>query len=253
MRSNARRRVRTRSTGVISSSSVRIGLIWSAEPIHAWAAPIRPPLRRYSSVSIANHIFRPSRARSAAARTSVPRAPRSAARRGRERQEAGAAAGRAAVVDEDPLAALALVDQLLARLVRRVAGAGDAGREVDRDDLARRRRGAARRPRGSRRRMAARWSRPRAAPQALVEVVVLGRADLALALLLAVERHVQADPVDPVARDQLVGQVGGRSRRRRRCWRRWRRSLGDQAWYHVSRRIHVLRRRHRSKPVKVIN
>ena len=43
MRSNARRRVRTRSTGVISSSSVRIGLICSAEPSHACAEPIRPP------------------------------------------------------------------------------------------------------------------------------------------------------------------------------------------------------------------
>ena len=80
IRSNARRRVRTRSTGVISSSRVRIGLICRAEPSHACAEPIRPPLRRYSSVSIANHILSPSRARSTAARTSVPGAPRSAAR-----------------------------------------------------------------------------------------------------------------------------------------------------------------------------
>ena len=54
--------VRTRSIGVISLSSVRIGLIFSAEPSHADAAPIRPPRRRYSSVSTANHIFRSARA-----------------------------------------------------------------------------------------------------------------------------------------------------------------------------------------------
>ena len=57
IRSNARREVRTRSIGVISDSTVRIGLIFSADPSHAWAPAIRPPRRRYSSVSIANHIF----------------------------------------------------------------------------------------------------------------------------------------------------------------------------------------------------
>ena len=35
IRSNARREVRTRSTGVISDSTVRIGLIFRAEPSHA--------------------------------------------------------------------------------------------------------------------------------------------------------------------------------------------------------------------------
>ena len=54
--------VRTRSIGVISLSRVRIGLIFSAEPSHAEAGPIRPPRRRYSSVSTANHIFRCARA-----------------------------------------------------------------------------------------------------------------------------------------------------------------------------------------------
>ena len=33
---------------------LRIGLIFSAEPTHACAAPMRPPRRRYSSVSTAN-------------------------------------------------------------------------------------------------------------------------------------------------------------------------------------------------------
>jgi hypothetical protein len=75
MRSSARRRVRTRSTGVISSSSVRIGLIWSADPSHACAEPIRPPRRRYSSVSIANHILSASRARETSSIASAPDAP----------------------------------------------------------------------------------------------------------------------------------------------------------------------------------
>jgi hypothetical protein len=49
--------VRTRSIGVISPSTVRIGLIFSAPPSHACAVPIRPPRRRNSSVSTANQIF----------------------------------------------------------------------------------------------------------------------------------------------------------------------------------------------------
>ena len=57
IRWSARALVRTRSIGVISCSNVRIGLILSAVPSHADAAPIRPPRRRYSSVSTANHIF----------------------------------------------------------------------------------------------------------------------------------------------------------------------------------------------------
>jgi len=79
IRSKARREVRTRSTGVISDSTVRIGLIFRAEPSQAWAPAIRPPLRRYSSVSIANHIFSSGRARWARAATSAPPAPLRAA------------------------------------------------------------------------------------------------------------------------------------------------------------------------------
>ena len=56
MRSKARPDVRTRSIGVISRSTVRIGLIFSAVPTHACAAPIRPPRRRYSSVSTQNQM-----------------------------------------------------------------------------------------------------------------------------------------------------------------------------------------------------
>ena len=55
--------VRTRPTGAISVPKVRIGLIFSAEPTRAWAAPMRPPLRRYSSVSRQNHMSSPPRVR----------------------------------------------------------------------------------------------------------------------------------------------------------------------------------------------
>ena len=68
-RSNARPLVRTRSIGVISCSSVRIGLIFSVEPIHALAAPIRPLRFRNSSVSTANHILSEPRSSSARAAT----------------------------------------------------------------------------------------------------------------------------------------------------------------------------------------
>ena len=80
IRSNARLAVRTRSIGVISRSSARIGLIFSAPPIQLCAAPTRPPRRRYSSVSTQNHIRRPSRARRAASATSSREAPSEAAR-----------------------------------------------------------------------------------------------------------------------------------------------------------------------------
>jgi hypothetical protein len=70
IRCSARPAVRTRSIGMISRSIVRIGLIFSAEPTHACAAPIRPPRRRYSSVSTAKRIF--SRVRSSRAAASAP-------------------------------------------------------------------------------------------------------------------------------------------------------------------------------------
>ena len=133
-RSNTRLRVRTRSTGVISSSRVRIGLICSAEPIQARAAPIRPPLRRYSSVSIANHIRSRSRVSRHPLDDLLGRLP--GVDRGRRRQDEHPhpAASRAAVDDVDPFTAATLVDQPLPRLQSRFVGAGDPGGEVDRDD-----------------------------------------------------------------------------------------------------------------------
>ena len=83
--------MRTRSTGVISFSTVRIGFTFSVDPIHALAAPMRPPRLRNSSVSMANQrrsslraaatwsatsfALPPSRAAFAAASTMKPRPP----------------------------------------------------------------------------------------------------------------------------------------------------------------------------------
>src|SRR3954452_23736200 len=57
-----------------------MGLIFSVEPSHADAAPMRPLRLRNSSVSIANHIFRAARASCTAFATSSRAAPRAAAR-----------------------------------------------------------------------------------------------------------------------------------------------------------------------------
>ena len=79
MRSIARRLVRTRSTGVISVSTVRIGLTFSVEPIQALAAPILPPRLRNSSVSITNQSFRSARALRTCSATSAALFPSPAA------------------------------------------------------------------------------------------------------------------------------------------------------------------------------
>src|SRR5690349_12912436 len=92
---------------------------------------MRPPRRRYSRVSIANHIFRSLRVSSAWA--IVPAASAPAA--GAEGAEPHPAGGRAGVEQVQPLAALAFLDQPLARLSGGLEGAGDAGRDVDRDDF----------------------------------------------------------------------------------------------------------------------
>ena len=55
-------------------------MIFSVVPSHAPAVPIRPPRRRYSSVSRANQIFCCARASFAAAAVSSPDAPLAAAR-----------------------------------------------------------------------------------------------------------------------------------------------------------------------------
>ncbi len=67
--------MRTWQTGVTSSAKVRIGLIFRVVPIAARAAPIRPPRRRYSSVSSENQIPPLSRASSLCRTTSSGLAP----------------------------------------------------------------------------------------------------------------------------------------------------------------------------------
>ena len=94
----------------------------------------------------------------------------------------------------------------------RVVGARDPGGDVDRDDVPALRRAAARRPRVKSPTEGCEVVAPvGAAAQPLEEVVVGGGGDLALAALLAVEGDVEADPVDAVLGDDLLGQVGGRS------------------------------------------
>ncbi len=128
--------MRTRSTGVISSSRVRIGLIFSAEPIQARGAadpPAAPQVLegvdREPHLQLLAGLLGPGDRRLAVATTGR-------GRRGGQGAEAHPAGRRARVEDVDALPALALVDEALAGLVGGLAGAGDAGRDVDRDDLA---------------------------------------------------------------------------------------------------------------------
>ena len=190
---------------MISCSSVRIGLIFSAEPSHADAAPMRPPRRRYSSVSTANHIFS-SRARSCGrARPPRPRPARLRRARPGERhqpQPPAALSESITVTRSTPLRC----GQLLLGLPGALDRAGDAARDVDRDDVealvderlvdlqevADRRLGGGRQPVGG--------------AQAVVEIVEVRHVGLPLARVLPVD--VEADELDAVALDELRGQVG---------------------------------------------
>ena len=127
--------VRTRSTGCISPSIVRIGLTFSVAPIHARAAPIRPPRRRYSSVSTMTMILRFSRIARAAATAPARSAPRvDRVGRGDGHEAVPGAAGQR--VDHDhPLGRHPALDQQVARLLGRAHRAGDAAAEVDREDV----------------------------------------------------------------------------------------------------------------------
>ena len=164
IRSNARPAVRTRSIGVISRSIVRIGLIFSAEPIHAWAAPIRPPRRRNSSVSTAKQDLHRSRA---------PRAPPRRPPAGRAARAPALSA--AIAISPCPAQAVARVEHRRCARARRHARSArraparrrgtvprDAARQVDREDVVAAPRSAARRRRGSRRPRAGTCSAARA-------------------------------------------------------------------------------------------
>ena len=195
MRSNARRRVRTRSTGrdLLLEGEDRLDLQGRAEPAPAPSRSARPGAGTRACRSRTTS----SATRGRAPRPRAPRrpmAPRCGGARGGQHHQALAAAGRAAVEDVDPLAALAGVDQ-------RCAGLERPSRRCPRS----RPRCGSRRSRGRRRAAARRRAMKSptegcevrrallAASQPLVEVVVVVGGDLALALLLAVERDVEAD------------------------------------------------------------
>ena len=145
-------------SGVISSSSVRIGLIFSAPPSQACAAPMRPPRRRYSSVSTANQIFSASRrlARARGDRLDVG----AAARRPRRRRARSAPRPPQAELGVDDLDASPRWRSATLRrgLARGLDGAGDRRRRGGSRRCRGPPRAAARRRRGSRRSTAARWS-----------------------------------------------------------------------------------------------
>jgi hypothetical protein len=106
------------------------------------------------------------------------------------------------------LAALVLVDQPLASLAGGLEGAGDAGRDVDRDDF----------PALVEQRFVdleevadrgLRGGRPAfGGAQPLVEIVEVG--DLRLLLLVAVAGDVEADLLDPPLSQELGRQIAGR-------------------------------------------
>ena len=124
--------VRTRSTAPISDSRERIGLILRAVPSQAWAPPMRPPLRRYSSVSSANRNL--SWPRACCARSAAAVGVTAAADRGCCRHQ-HQALGPARRLGVDHVHALGCLAELLPRLLRRVDGPGKPAGEMDRDDL----------------------------------------------------------------------------------------------------------------------
>ena len=169
-------------------------------------------------MSIANHICSSSRASGRALDDRVRRLAGGGPRRRGEDQHAHPAAARAAVDDVDALAAAALVDQALPRLLRRFVGSRDRRGEMDRDDVAagveqrrvdldevadrglRRRRALSRWRGGARRTRRSRRSRSPA--------------------LLAAERHVEADPLDAPRRRASPRADRTSCRRRPRSWPR---------------------------------
>ena len=201
IRSNARREVRTRSIGVISDSTVRIGLIFSAEPSQAWAPPIRPPLaqvlERVDRKPHLQSVARPPRPVGHRRRVGAS----ASGGRGREHHQPLAAAGAGRIDHVHPLGALA---ELFASLLGRSHRARHPAREMDRDDviagveerLVDRQEVADRGLRGGRQ------LRGRAEPP-VVGVVV---GDLALALGLARPVHVQADLWMPCSATSSAGR-----------------------------------------------
>ena len=208
MRSNARLRVRTRPTGEISVPNVRIGLIWSAEPTSACAAPMRPPRRRYSSVSRQNQMSSRSRVPWIAAHHRVGVLARLGRARGRDDEAAEPAGAGRAVDDLHARAVLLLHHRPASRPLSQVperpsamctetmscpasASGSYTAQEV-----------ADRRLRGHRQR------RRLLQPHVEEVEVVVGRLGPQVAVPAHVQRHLpDAPPLDEVGR-QVRGAVG---------------------------------------------
>ena len=149
---------------------VRIGLIFSAPPSQACALPMRPPRRRYSSVSTANQMRLRSARLGRARRPRPRRRPRAATAAARQHDAARARRRPCGVDDLDA-----------PPRVRATACSRPPGARPRRSPRCRRRcgprrcrgprRAAARRRRGSRRSTAARSSAARRRAQLLVERV----------------------------------------------------------------------------------
>ena len=145
-------------SGVISASSVRIGLIFSGVPSYAWAAPMRPPRRRNSSVSTQNQTSGARRASWALAvtargrRRASPR-PRRRARRARAR--------RTRSPRPRPRSRLRRPARPASAACRADSQVPEMPPERWIETMSFHPRPGARRPRGSRRSTAARWSAAR--------------------------------------------------------------------------------------------
>ena len=209
-RATARPGVRTRSTGVISLRSVRIGLTFSAEPSQACAAPMRPPRRRNSSVSTANQI------RVALARLRGPRGDGVASPPERAAAAAASDDHRQPAAGASPSRSPPRARRGRPRascVLRLERGLARCPRSRPRCGPRRRRRPASRsgrRPRGSRRSRAARSSAAGRGAQLLVVGAEVGH--VGLALLASVPVDVETDQVDVVRGDELARQVVRRVR-----------------------------------------
>jgi hypothetical protein len=110
----------------------------------------------------------------------------------------------------NPIAALALLDEALARLERRFAGPGDPGRQVDGDDVpAIGQQGLVNGREVAHGRLRGRGALV-ALSQTLEEARVIVSGDLDLGAGLALKRDIEADALDVMPRDELLREIGRR-------------------------------------------
>ena len=192
-------------------------MIFSVEPIHACAPPIRPPRRRNSSVSTAKRIFMLLAELAGAGGGLRERRRRPGPRWRRDRHQA--VAGADGCRSRPPRSARARRRARAAgRAPARPSGRCPRCRPTGGSRGCRRpARSAARRPRGSRRPTAATWSAARARMRrCVVEGVEVRQVGLAVVARRVAPAHVQRDGVEPVPLGELARHVVGRVGRR---WR----------------------------------